>query len=469
MSPSLKAAIEEYERNMASGHSFYMDATTLMDIEEHYEREGMDYEAEHLMRFAEKLHPANPEVLTVKAYRLKARGKWTEALKLVKSIPQEQQGRDVQLFYADWEAATGFPDKATLRVERLLTPDSPDENSDLYINLVEILLDYGYYGRALVALSHLPEKHPYVARALELKAECFYQLQEYAKAQAPLEKLLDLEPYNANAWISLADLQQKLQNYRGCIESCEYALAIDPKNSLAVSFMAFSLFSSGRTAEGFALCEKYKPMFPDDYTLPMYEGEQYLSANQYDRATAPLERALRLCSVESPDRERLVTDLTIALACTHQEDRAREVILSLSHHGRNPVELLFQCASVSLECKRCRQAYDTLRLALNFDQFDDEARQKVVELLCKFDAYEGGLPFWKALENRPAPLELLSDLHPYFALAMYNYREREAFINHLQHAYFADEKLTVKLFAPIYGSTNINDLAKAVERDLDNW
>ena len=173
MSPSLKAAIEEYERNMASGHSFYMDATTLMDIEEHYEREGMDYEAEHLMRFAEKLHPANPEVLTVKAYRLKARGKWTEALKLVKSIPQEQQGRDVQLFYADWEAATGFPDKATLRVERLLTPDSPDENSDLYINLVEILLDYGYYGRALVALSHLPEKHPYVARALELKAECF--------------------------------------------------------------------------------------------------------------------------------------------------------------------------------------------------------------------------------------------------------------------------------------------------------
>lgn len=74
MNKYLKEAIEQYEQRIESGEPFYMDASVLMDIEEYYEKEGKNYEAERLMRFAEKLHPDSEDVLVVKAYRLKTRG-----------------------------------------------------------------------------------------------------------------------------------------------------------------------------------------------------------------------------------------------------------------------------------------------------------------------------------------------------------------------------------------------------------
>ena len=87
MNKYLKEAIEQYEQKIESGEPFYMDASVLMDIEDYYEKEGKSYDAERLMRFAEKLHPDSEDVLVVKAYRLKLSGKWSEALSLIKSIP----------------------------------------------------------------------------------------------------------------------------------------------------------------------------------------------------------------------------------------------------------------------------------------------------------------------------------------------------------------------------------------------
>lgn len=86
MNKYLKEAIEQYEQRIESGEPFYMDASVLMDIEEYYEKEGKNYEAERLMRFAEKLHPDSEDVLVVKAYRLKTRGKWSEALAFLTNL-----------------------------------------------------------------------------------------------------------------------------------------------------------------------------------------------------------------------------------------------------------------------------------------------------------------------------------------------------------------------------------------------
>ena len=67
MNKYLKEAIEQYEQKIESGEPFYMDASVLMDIEDYYEKEGKSYDAERLMRFAEKLHPDSEDVLVVKA------------------------------------------------------------------------------------------------------------------------------------------------------------------------------------------------------------------------------------------------------------------------------------------------------------------------------------------------------------------------------------------------------------------
>ena len=86
MDKFLQEAIESYENQLNTVKPFYMDASTLMDIEEHYEKQGRDFEAEQVMRLAEKLHPQDNEVLIVKAYRLKAQGRWHEAKQVMNSV-----------------------------------------------------------------------------------------------------------------------------------------------------------------------------------------------------------------------------------------------------------------------------------------------------------------------------------------------------------------------------------------------
>ena len=136
MNKYLKEAIEQYEQKIESGEPFYMDASVLMDIEDYYEKEGKSYDAERLMRFAEKLHPDSEDVLVVKAYRLKLSGKWSEALSLIKSIPN-QLNRDVQLFYAEWDVASGRPQKAETRIASCLPAQITMEDYDWYLDFAE--------------------------------------------------------------------------------------------------------------------------------------------------------------------------------------------------------------------------------------------------------------------------------------------------------------------------------------------
>ena len=158
MEKYLKQAIEEFEKNIECGKNFYMDASILMDIEEYYEKEGKRYEAEQLMRYAEKLHPDSEEVLVVKGYRARAMGKWNEGLNIIRNIGN-QQNRDVQLFYAEWDVACGRLDKAEQRVNDCLPATMQNDDYDWFLDMGEMLLDYGYQQRALKYLLKIPNNY----------------------------------------------------------------------------------------------------------------------------------------------------------------------------------------------------------------------------------------------------------------------------------------------------------------------
>ena len=61
------------------------------------------------------MHPQHEEVLIVKAYRLKNRGKWNEALTVIGEVTN-RENRDVQALLAEWEAAGENPKKAEQRI-----------------------------------------------------------------------------------------------------------------------------------------------------------------------------------------------------------------------------------------------------------------------------------------------------------------------------------------------------------------
>ena len=213
MDKYLKEAIAEYEHKIETGEDFYMDASTLMDIEEYYEKNNRKYDAERLMRFAEKLHPDNEEVLVVKAYQLKGDSKWNEAMGIIKGIAN-QANRDVQLFYIEWDVACSRLDKAEVRTQHNLPAVMNDNDYDWYLNLGEIYLDYGFQKRALKYLEQIPKNYQFRSRADELIAEAYFQSQNYDKSIEAANRQVDINPYDAISWTQLADIQQKCGLYQ---------------------------------------------------------------------------------------------------------------------------------------------------------------------------------------------------------------------------------------------------------------
>ena len=345
-----KDAIAEYEQKIETGEDFYMDASTLMDIEEYYEKNNRKYDAERLMRFAEKLHPDNEEVLVVKAYQLKGDGKWNEAMGIIKGIAN-QANRDVQLFYIEWDVACSRLDKAEVRTQHNLPAVMNDNDYDWYLDLGEIYLDYGFQKRALKYLEQIPKNYQFRSRADELIAEAYFQSQNYDKSIEAANRQVDINPYDAISWSQLADIQQKCGLYQECIQSCDYALAIDDTNQRAMSLKVFATFATQNTEEGLKLCIKYAHLCPNDYSLRMYAGEQLYARHREKEALQSLQDALRLCPPENPDHLRITTDLVYTHIMLGNDNMACSAVRSAAClHNWQPITMNFKMTKRLLSC-----------------------------------------------------------------------------------------------------------------------
>lgn len=305
MEKYLKEAIEQYETCIESGKPFYMDASVLMDIEDYYENHGKDYDAERIMRFAERLHPGNEEILIVKALRLKSIGKWSEAIDIVMGL-SDQDNREVRLFWMEHHIARGNPEKPlSLCIEKDLI-GLTDEDFDIFLDLSELLLDYGYFPHARILLEKIPQNYTYRNRVEELLAGIFVCYKDYGQAILHAENLVNAAPYDAISWAQLAEIQRNAGHYADSVSSCDYALAIDERNENAMVTKVQSLFEQGLTDEGLDCGLDYMKAMPDNHVIPMCAGEQFYKLGNLKIATECLRLALRNCPLENPDRERIL-------------------------------------------------------------------------------------------------------------------------------------------------------------------
>lgn len=426
----LQEAIETYERFVAQGGPFYMDASTLMDIEEHYEKQGMEFEAEQLMRTAEKLHPESEDVLAVKAFRLKVRGRWNEAMQVIKRIAN-QQARDVQVFLAEWETAQGFPEKAEKRIRQQMPETRQPEDYDWLLNLAEVMVDYGYYGRTVKLIEEIPDNYPLRRRADELLAECHWQLHHYDQTIEVANRMIDADPYDTSLWGYLADVQQKCGNYEDCIESCDYALAIDPNMQQAMSLKVFATFGLQRFDEAMQLCRQYMPLMPDDYTLRMYAGEQCYIAARFEEASGYLHEALRLCSTDNPDHKRILTDLALTLSKTDRLDEVEELMLTLTQTNMTPSECHYHTAGIMLEGGHTERAVEQLAKSYFAPPHGDGERFRVMEMLTKQGWFKPAERLWRYFVEHDLRTSKL-EAYAYVTVAMRGLHDAESYLGYLK-------------------------------------
>lgn len=467
MEKYLREAIDQYERNIESGKPFYMDANILMDIEEYYEKSERPYDAERIMRFAERLHPDNEDVLVVKAYRLKQEGKWNEALSTVKSI-KNQESRQVQLFLIEWDVASGRLKEATLRLNsQLRVATSPDDEDWLY-DMGEILLDYGYVGRSIFYLTQLPNNYPMRRRVDELLGDAFSQLCHYDQSIEALGRLVDADPYDSMSWAQLADVQFKDARFQACIDSCDYALAIDDGNSRAMILKTYALFELQKIDEGMKLYAEYAPKLSNDYTLHLYVGEQLVANGRFREAEQPLQRAMRLCSLDSTDRQRVVNAYVCVLLYDEKVEEAAELFFTLNSCGVQPMDLYLQLGEMLLAYGKTPKAVEVLYRAFSLPDCTGKDYFNILQLLFNNQIFEFASMIWE----KAATMSFSADCceaYAYVTYALYQLRQYHLFRDSLQQSLVQCPRVLCGLFEPITHKSELNACVEVLLEKSEQW
>lgn len=475
MDKYLQDAIEEYERNVDNAPNFYMDAETLMDIEDYYEKEGRLFDADRLLILAEKMHPHHDEVLIVKAYRLKNKGKWNEALAVIGDVTN-RENRDVQALLAEWDVAGGNPDKAEVRMLQHLPEVKNEEHFEWLIDLGEILLDYGYTRRAQFFLNKIPEEHKSRSRADELMAESYFQVQDFKKSLDYLTRVVDANTYDAASWTQLANLQMKVEDYENCIASCDYSLAIRPGNEQTLSLKLFALFNLNRQEEGLEFYKEYADTISEDYSFHMYAAKQYLITENFQQALCALHEALHLCPMEHPDRNRLVFAMAYAYAFTGQNDNAQDIMFTLCTLGTLPNEIRFQLAAIFYETGQPLAIMQVFEDLLNNDHTDRECLQiiqHIIEYYNTFKTSDEYLSASKALLRRiiaePVTSLEASSIYAFEVVAFYLLRDKKPLLESLQLASkFCPVLLHGQLF-PFTGKADLEESIRYITDEAKQW
>lgn len=456
----IEKVLKEYEEHIKKGESFFMDASTLLDIYEFYVKEEREFDAEQVLRFAEKLHPNEEEVRIARAYYLKGKGLWSKALKIAQAV-SNQSHRDVQLLYAEYETAGGEPEKAEARVSRMFPELMKENDYDAYLDLAEVFMDYGYLHRAISYLEKIPEEYEFSDRRSELLGDAWFQLGDYSKSVAAFHQIVDKDPYDSIIWILLADIHQKFGRYEECMTAANYALAIDPNNARAANLMIFSGFTLGRREESYEWCKQYSERFPDDYSIPMYEAEQLLQDARPQKAIAVFQESLRRCSFSNSDRQRIIHGLAFALCQEERTEEVEELMLTQLIQGTGLAEIYFQTASLFLECKARDKAVEQFAKAIALPSIQEGELFNILKILIQEDLYSEAYEIWKNIADRTYS-EQGAPIPAYCALAFFKMNKGEELLRSTEKAINTGPEFLFQIFGPIYETTDPAVISKRI-------
>lgn len=475
MDKYLQEAIETYERHVDSQPLFYMDAPTLLDIVDHYQKNGMAFEAERCLRFARRLHPDDPEVLATMAFLLKVNGKWTEARELIRHIPRDTC-REAELIDLEWEIAQGFPDKASKRLQELKQSlGTGTDYWDWCLDLAEILMDYGYNERAKAMLLEVERSYPDYHRVAELLADAAQQLGQLDEAEAFTNLMLEADPYDAEQWAQLADIQQKGGRNEESLGSAEYALAINPQHRMGMSLKVYNTFALGRTEEALKLVKKFSPLMPDDMSMAMYAAEQLFNERRLDEALPYARKALANCPFNSPDRNRLQIDVAMILAFLHRPKEAEEALLATSTTGATMQEIYFRLYMLEEKAGDAEAAIATLVKFCALPGLTDEELGEAYTALHQHRWYAQAAAAWEQLRQRHVPAT--GHCRTILAYAFHELHDADEFLKQLKLALkeepFVAYDVFSQLLKPFTDSDEMplhkEDFIPLALRDIASW
>ncbi len=270
--PEFRELLRKYEQATALGTHAYLSIEEFVDLSSYYLYIEKPEKAEEVLRTSRQIHPSAPENTRMEIRQLLSKGEAKKALELFSAIEYTNDS-ETRILHAEILLALKEYKKAYEIAYSLIKDYTPEEDN-LY-EALEILLDCGFAHETLQmcekALKHLPGNRS----LLEVKAECFIELQRTSEAIALYNSLLDEFPYSTFYWEQLGRIYYMTGKYGKALECFEFESTINDEIEYPRMMMGHCYYKAGnyaRAKELFSwLGERYPSSVPPHFYTALCE------------------------------------------------------------------------------------------------------------------------------------------------------------------------------------------------------
>ena len=256
--PEFRELLKRYEQAKAMSTSTYFGIDEFADLLSYYLYAEKNSEAEEILAMAKHLHPSATETKKMEVKVLMSKGEAKEALKLFSTI--EIIDNDARILLG--EIYIGLKDFRNAREIALDVLRDEETSQEHRYEALEIMLDCGCALEALLLCEKELSTDPKNRSLLEVKAECYIELQKTNEAIDIYNALLDNDPYSTFYWEQLGHIYFMVKRYGKALECFEYENTINEEIEYARMMQAYCYYHVGDYAKSRELFGWFKEKYP---------------------------------------------------------------------------------------------------------------------------------------------------------------------------------------------------------------
>ena len=340
--PEFRELLKRYEQAKAMNLPTYFGIEELVDLLSYYLYCDKNDEAGEVLQKAKALHPSASENRKMEIKILLSRGEAQRALELfseIKYIDDETRILKAEILLS----LKDFKNAREIALDIIRHAEPGQEN--LY-DALEILLDCGFALDALFICEKALTLSPNQRGLLEVKAECYIELQRTNEAIDIYNALLDEDPYSTFYWEQLGHIYYMIKRYGKALECFEYESTINDEIEYPRMMQAYCYYFVGDYTKAKEMFGWFKEKYPQSVIPQFYialslyhEGALQEAAEAFGRITsfapegtiemmlARINKALILDDTGETARADEATSLAIMM----HPDNMKQLILHDTH------------------------------------------------------------------------------------------------------------------------------------------
>lgn len=336
--PEFREILKKYEQARAMNVFPYFGIEELVDLLSYYLFMDRCDSAEEILTVARMLHPTAQENAKMEIKLLLSKGEASRALEIFKGIKYTDDD-EMRILHAEILLALKEFKKAREIAMEIIRKNLP--GTDNLYEALEILLDCGFAVDALLICEEALKHSPKNRGLLEVKAECYIELQMTTQAIGIYNALLDEDPYSTFYWEQLGHIYYMIHRYGKALECFEYESTINDEIEYARMMQAYCYYFVGDYAKSREMFGWFSNKYPMSVMPQFYTALSYYNEGELQKALECFKAIIDIAPEGTIEMMLARIDKAMILDELGEHGRAEEAIsIAIMMHPDNMKQLL---------------------------------------------------------------------------------------------------------------------------------